>query len=33
MKNWKLVYSSEFVDDLTAIVEYIKKDSPHAADI
>ncbi|MFQ6114897.1 MAG: type II toxin-antitoxin system RelE/ParE family toxin [bacterium] len=33
MKNLKLVYSKESMDDLAEIVEYIKKDSLNAAKI
>jgi addiction module RelE/StbE family toxin len=31
MKNMKLYYSKEFVDDFLATVEYIKRENPQAA--
>lgn len=33
MKNMKLIFSQEFVDDFSASIEYIKIDSPHAAKV
>ena len=31
MKNMKLLYSKEFLNDLTNAIEYIQRDSPQAA--